>query len=635
VKDTKGWGEKGMKFDWQFDEDVQPGMTRARPRHLRRWFLMLLPIFLLTLITWGWNLAQSRADSRLIAEIQTQLIAEQTALANGDVELLRTLYHDDPGLFAAAFPPIARTTPTAIQDITTQGDELWVTITWADAPHTWQRLLFFQRQEAQLMRRATSAAFWGDWQESMPQDWGQLVLTEADAAWEEAITQFVDTWLAEQCHPCLTDQLPFTLTIAPDWQLTAAPGEVRVPSPHLVALDMQGQPGQPFWQLLEARLADYLTPAVIQFAVPGVEPGVNWEYTYRLVADQFEEANPTIQVELVVVDKNTPLATVLPDVDGAALPLDAAALRAGLVQDLTDLAVSDPNFVSEDFYEQIWQGAYWQERVWLMPQSAQMRLLFYDVAFYEASGLPFPTLDWTWAEWQAQMATLRQRIDPDTLFWPYLDTSADTLLAYAYNWDNRCDRPHSIHCSLRWQPAQVAAALTWYTQLTPHLQPDLTTLSPAEQQFLALNLVSIPRQVAVWVSVPGRYELEFSLGALGVMVFPGTETHPGITPLQVQGSVMSASSTRPRAVWAWLKFLSYQPLDRGRRDVPARPSVANGINYWQTLIPPLRQPMLTAFAHGRPILLSEQGAFPQAQLQAVLTGEMAAFAAANSTFSEP
>lgn len=641
MKDTKGWGENGMKFDWQFEEAPESKREQTRPRlRLRlRWLAFLTGLLIMAAtVLWGWHEAQSRADARLITDVQNHLAAEQMALLRGDMDLLQTLYQRDPALFAAAFQNEYRrgtTLELTPDNIVTINQELHVTVLWGEGETRWQRLLFFERNDAQLVRRASSAAFWGSWQTPNPHTWGELHFQTADAPFQDDIALFVEFWLATECRPCLHRRVPFTLTIAPDWQLTAAPGQIRVPSPHLVALDALGQPGEPFWTLLAERLADYLTPATIRFAVPGVERGVLWENTYQPLVAQFQAYHPEITVELVVVEKMAEAGELLQQVDGAALPVDAAALRAGFIHDLTDLAATDPVFQEGDFYEHVWQGAWWQGRLWLMPQAATIPLLFYDEAYYQAAGQPFPELDWTWAQWQTDLEMMRQTFAQEQLYWPYLDVSRNTLLAYSFNWDNHCAKPHPIQCPLRLEPNQIAAALQWYRQLTPTLQPDLTGLAAAETELLALNLVSIPRQVVIWVSEPGRYELESSLGDLGVTIFPGTETHPGMTPLHIEGSLMSAYTTRPRAVWQWLNFLSYQPLERGRRTVPARPSVASAINYWGNLITPLRQPMLTAFANGRPILLAELELFNPTQLEAVLSGEMSPFAAASTTFNEP
>ncbi len=627
-----------MKFDWQFEESTEQTSVRPRYRRARRGLGLVLGLGLLVaLALWSWRVAQSRADAALLADVQNQLAAEQSALLAGDIDLLRTLYHDDAALFAAAFQHEYRTGTTlelTSDNIITLNQELHVTVLWGEGDTRWQRIIFFERDDAQLVRRASSAAFWGGWQTPNPHTWGELHFQTADAPFQDDIALFVEFWLATECMPCLHRRVPFTLTLAPDWRLTAAPGEIRVPSPHLVALDAQGQPGEPFWELLGERLTDYLTPATIRFAVPGVEKGVLWENSYQPLIAQFEQEHPDIRVELVVVERGTEPGAILAQVDGAALGVDAAALQTGLIHDLTDLAATDPTFQEGDFFEHAWQGARWQERLWLMPQATTIPLLFYDEAYYQAAGLPFPALDWTWAQWRADLEALRQTFPHEQLYWPYVDIKHDTLLAYSFSQDNRCPGLRSMACPLNLEPNQIAAALQWYTELTPTLQPDLTGMSPTEAELLALNLVSIPRQVVLWVSEPGRYELESSLGDLGVTIFPGTETHR-VTPLHVEGSVMSASTPRPRAVWQWLNFLSYQPLERGRRAVPARPSVAKSINYWGNLITPLRQPMLTAFAYGRPVLLAESALFGPAQLEAVLTGEMSPFAAASTTFTEP
>ena len=107
MKETRGQGENRMKFEWKFDEEVESQGSGPRPRRLgHRWFygagvLGLLVIF----VVGGWKLAQNWADRALEQEITLQLIAEQTALSRGDVDLLRTLYQQDMVLFAAAFHP--------------------------------------------------------------------------------------------------------------------------------------------------------------------------------------------------------------------------------------------------------------------------------------------------------------------------------------------------------------------------------------------------------------------------------------------------------------------------------------------------------------------------------------------------
>ncbi len=50
-----------------------------------------------------------------------------------------------------------------------------------------------------------------------------------------------------------------------------------------------------------------------------------------------------------------------------------AMLAAGGVRELTDFMQTDSRFDRSDFYEQLWQGAWWQERMWFMPFGGSLK----------------------------------------------------------------------------------------------------------------------------------------------------------------------------------------------------------------------------------------------------------------------
>lgn len=77
---------------------------------------------------------------------------------------------------------------------------------------------------------------------------------------------------------------------------------------------------------------------------------------------------------------------------------------------------------------------------------------------------------------------------------------------------------------------------------------------------------------------------------------------------------MSSETNQARAVWDWFSFLSYQYPNKVARQIPARPSVARTVLYWESLPRELHQPMVLAFPNARPILLEEQELFADSVL---------------------
>ncbi|MCP4418308.1 MAG: extracellular solute-binding protein, partial [Chloroflexi bacterium] len=213
---------------------------------------------------------------------------------------------------------------------------------------------------------------------------------------------------------------------------------------------------------------------------------------------------------------------------------------AGLVHDLTDYIATDLAFDQVDFYKQIWQGVRWQERIWWMPQAANMRMLFYDKDAYALAGYPEPSLGWTWADMSQDIAALipAQPEGRHDLSWGYMDVGLDTLFSYAFNWDSRCAETSDIACQYQLQTQNVAAAFEWYNSMVgqPGLIPDFTELIPFEANILLMNFQGARRQAVIWVDGAVNYEHQLLLANTGIVPFPGSDKYGGISPLWVYGN---------------------------------------------------------------------------------------------------
>ncbi len=645
------------QFNWFIDDEGKGAPPTPKSAHWAArsvWFLILTAVITVIILS-SWKVGQNRvaqSEEDASEAVQHILDLEHDAFLRGDGDLYFSLHSPDSDWIPAQFWPVNMEAARAGFQVTraeAHGDFIWANLAWETGGQTYQRIAFFQWQGGQLVHMPTASGYWGAWV-SEGQPWGALIFTETDGEWAAQTADFVTEAVDEICRTgCVDGRRPFTLHLANDFKETAVPGQLRIPSPRLLALDENGQPADLFWELLRQRIEAYLTPAVIRFVV--LPPSLYNEQNiidYDHAAQRFMADHPDIVIELThleeIPDDLTPLAA---EFDGGAFTPTTAMLAAGLVHDLTDYVNTDPDFDKIDFFPQIWQGVGWQGRTWAMPQAASMRLLFYDKLAYRQADLPEPSLRWTWDEMAQDVAALipaQPKSSP--LEWGYLDTGLDSLFSYAYNWHNQCTEEATILCQNPLQTQNVAAALAWYSQMArqPGQMPDitgqLTNLSGSpqisdlaqqmrvdhRQQFLLWNFQTSRRRAAIWVDLPVDYERQILMANLGVVPFPGSDRFDGITPLWVQGSFVSQSSERPLAVWEWLKFLSYQrPTPRM---IPARPSVSTASGYWTYLPRPLGDAMRTAFPFARPVLIEEQDYITWEQVTAVLSGEMTPLQAA-------
>lgn len=284
--------------------------------------------------------------------------------------------------------------------------------------------------------------------------------------------------LAALCRDnCPTAARPFSLTLANDFQETANPDQLRLPSPRLVGLDATGAPPDLFWELLDGRLADRFARLRSVLACLGAAFPSSTMKQPRLSSWRKTRTSP---LSWFTWRPTSPPSADLAGLDAVGAPPTADLLAAGAVHDLTDMMQTDIDFDRADFYEQLWQGTWWRERMWFMPLAGRLNVLYYDKNGYRDADQPEPTLRWTWQEMMADMTAVAQgSASPDgRLAWGFLDVGPDALFSYAYNWNNTCAEA-TVRCDQPLTAEAVAAALGWYHSLAgqPGQMPDFTPMS--------------------------------------------------------------------------------------------------------------------------------------------------------------
>lgn len=607
----------GAQFNWQFEDNPHSEEKNALSTgSLRwRWWWWVVIVVALGMVSGVWysiNQQLQANNEELKSYLQNTLNYQRTAFLSGDGELFFDTFTNDSALRAAQLLPHnqegwrAGYTVTNVEQI----DQMaLVNVTWTVDGLAQQRIFFYEQSHNGLRQRPGPKLFWGQPQ-TIAQPWGTLIVYEIDAGWAEQLAETVSEAAAYLCGRTCP---PLNLIIAPDYTQTAVPQNIVFPSPRVLGLDNEGNPSIFYWQLLQRELKAYYAPSPIRFAVP--QDLLN---PYGEIAEQFMVQNPDFQVEIIALE-TLPSAPgeLLAAVDGAALTPTEEMLAAGLVHDLTYFSNSDNQFKRGDFYEQMWQGVWWQGRMWFVPQHGGLAVIYYDPVAYRQTDLSQPSLRWTWDEMRHDATTLTTAPD---IQWGIADVGRDLLFSYAYNYGNNCEDAVTVRCNRRLSTEDVVAALTFYQEMQV-LMPDATNLPVVDRENMMLTLISPSGQGAgLWVNEPVEYENHIQQRSAGVLPFPGSERFDGVTPLWVQGSIISASSEQPRVVWEWLKFLSYQYPTRKMRFIPARPSVAKASQYWYTLPKPLDDAMRTAFPFARPVLIEEQVYFLDEQLIAIRQG---------------
>ncbi len=618
-------------FDWIYDQEIQSEVQpnrNKRPRIGRYWFVGVTVILVLA-GAWAigrWQLARLERDTR--QEVQVALDLLGRAATSNDNELFLSLQAADPAWQASLLQPELRTlyySSPQVSRAEPYEDDIWANVIWNEDGRQQQRILFFRRDEgAQLLQIPPPADYWGTAQRSR-HEWGELILHEVDQRWRDEIATYLDQFVATQCADgaCVAGQ-PLTVEIRADYRQSAAPNLLYVPSPRLLSLESDGRPAPLFWQRLRQGVESRLLPVTIRFAVP---PFLQQAVDYRAAAAEFMAQYPQITVEVVELTLPPEEADEsLADYDGAAYLPTEAMLQAGLVADVTDLAESDADFDQSDFYEQVWQGAIWRERLWAMPLAGQMRLLYYDRQAYRDAFRSAPAMQWTWDRLERDLRALQSRANliPPTqdASWSgeyaLLDPTRDLLYAYAYSTHPDCPDVVTVYCVEEIGTAEADAALAWYGRLVNagQMSPSAGSTLKTRNHLIA-NWQSFRRRAAIWVDEPVRYEHHLLIGGVGLAPFPGSTQFNGITPLWVHGGFISGNSPNRQAVWQWLTFLSHQPLNATLRYVPARPSVATETRFWEVLPRPLGNVLRAAFPFARPVLISEQGLIDEEGLSAV------------------
>jgi multiple sugar transport system substrate-binding protein len=319
----------------------------------------------------------------------------------------------------------------------------------------------------------------------------------------------------------------------------------------------------------------------------------NERAAFEPLIGSFEAANPDVHLQLVMLDpffaRGEPPdyeRVVLSAADTTSFPMSPQAIANGWVRDLTPLMEADRAFDRADFFPGTLEAASQGQRLYLMPRSLRVPVLFYNQDLWAAHGLPAPTVDWTWEDLLGAAEQLADRRGASTVYgmldWFGTGALAGTLATagvYRERSDRRpLDDPQVVAAVDRVLGLMKSGAvLSLYEPSFPHDGNHPDEVRAAE--FIRNG------QIGIWSPDLCCYNLQgkpLSL-AVGIMPFPRP---PFSNFTSVDSYAMSSGTAHPQEAWRWLAFLSRQAFvptaDFYNEDttIPARPSVAEQSGYW-------------------------------------------------------
>lgn len=300
-----------------------------------------------------------------------------------------------------------------------------------------------------------------------------------------------------------------------------------------------------------------------------------FQSAYETLAQQFHEGNPTINIQYVALDEQAhslslPEQAALADV--VVLNGRPSVEAASFFLDLTPLA-ADERAIAGDFWPGLLQACQAGGVQIGLPLSASVDLIFYDKRAFDAAGLPYPQPGWDWLTFRQAAQSLTNQQGAETTRYGFVDVGRPLSLLGPFVDALLAGNENSLDAD------RLAAELDWYVDFARAGVMPVLVDDPQTAVFTRDTLIR-SRQAAMWLG--SQFELDTwqeTFGDdLGIVSFPANGAAGN--PAQPTCAAISAGSAQPQAAWAWLHFLSTQPVTGIRPEAPARSSVAQSSGFW-------------------------------------------------------
>ncbi len=336
-----------------------------------------------------------------------------------------------------------------------------------------------------------------------------------------------------------------------------------------------------------------LQPISLTFACSEIDASF-----YRQAADQFQQINPSIKIQLVHNvtsidakddwDSLRQLATQADVFLWSAQGVEGGPI--GLVSDLSPLVKSDPEMTEAAFLPGLASFFRWQGSTWGVPAGVAPLLILYDPAAFDEAGLAHPRPGWTWDELFAAAQRLTRR-EGERIVRYGIHLGIDAIRSAVDAQGGRLvDDTRGVAVPLLDDPRTVSA-VRWYTDLalTHRVAPN-----PTESEWADPVVAVRAGRAAMglimgqgWNAASADLDRELSVAPL-----------PGQSRVGLSGYYISQGTAYPQAAWRWVQFLSQNFAPPGL--LPARQGLISDSTYAQAVGEPGAAASLYAAEHALP-----------------------------------
>jgi multiple sugar transport system substrate-binding protein len=315
-------------------------------------------------------------------------------------------------------------------------------------------------------------------------------------------------------------------------------------------------------------------PVTISFAQP-----VSATDFYRGLVEEFNEVYPHITAELVGDETSDPADVFM------GSPFELGDLREeSQILSLDPFIEQDAAFDATDFYPGTVDLFTRGGDIWAIPAEMTMMVMFYNRDLFDAYGVAYPGLAWTWDDFlHAALAVS----EPDAGVFGYapMDDFLEPLL-FIYQHGGRVLDDWDDPTRTTFDDPLTIEALDWYAALMHVHRVAPTPGDIYREPFEGSMEGGVYRgKVAMWISwlaergggadVEDRWVGEWKM-RWGVVPLPRDARSAALT--FVTGYFVSSQAADPQACWQWVSFLS-QRLPPGM--MPTRRSLAESDEYAQ------------------------------------------------------
>jgi multiple sugar transport system substrate-binding protein len=320
-------------------------------------------------------------------------------------------------------------------------------------------------------------------------------------------------------------------------------------------------------------------PVTLRYACTDAD---NPRYAQLIAA--FQERHPQITVEMVGESYETADAVMLPTLFMQQGPLsEQQGPLSEMVIALDPYIEGDASFSPEQFMPGTLEMLRDEGRLWGLPAGVDPLVLFYNKDLFDAAGVPYPEMDWTWEDFLSKAELLT---DARSGVYGYAPMDA-TLDAVGFIYQHGGGFLDSLTDPTRptFDDPRNVEALEWWLGLSIQymVAPTLEELQRAGSP----QATVYANKVAMWM---GWFsERGGSLTPASSSTWPAPWTMRwGVAPVpreaasttvaMVGAYFISRQSQHPDAAWEWIAFLSGQAAHVA---APARLSTLSSEDYEQ------------------------------------------------------